>query len=361
MVRVRKIAGVGATAAVSVGVALTGASAASASPASPASAGAAAVPAQAASGPVSLVGDFVGDGRDEVLNYIAGSGPDIMGSFARAADGTVSMRTTPFQVNGTYRPVAGNFDGDAKDEVLWYGYGTAGDFLWNFTGPTTYTSRSLRIDGQFVPAAGDFDGNGVDDVFWYGPGAAADRIWHFAADGTWRSGTQSVSGTYEPIVGSFGADATDDILWYSVDPAGPDHLWDFTAGTTAHTSRALPVSRAYEPIPLDMWGDGAGGGDIFWYGPGTDPDYRWDFVPGSGIRSAADPVNGRYAPVAAGDFFADGSDDILWFSYTQAAISVWDHTVSGNTLYRTRVRLGFTEVSPPVEPQQRTTTVVATR
>lgn len=33
-------------------------------------------------------------------------------------------------VSGTYRPVTGNFDGNAGTEVLWYGTGSTSDFIW---------------------------------------------------------------------------------------------------------------------------------------------------------------------------------------------------------------------------------------
>jgi hypothetical protein len=50
-------------------------------------------------------------------------------------------------------------------------------------------------------------------------------------------------------------------------------------------------------------------------------------------------VNGWYYPVLAGDFFGDGSDDILWFGdpyFGDRLINVWDHTVSGGVVTRTR-------------------------
>jgi hypothetical protein len=64
---------------------------------------------------------------------------------------------------------------------------------------------------------------------------------------------------------------------------------------------------AVHPRPL---GDGAGGGDIFWYAPGTATDTVWDFI--DGVRFPfRDPVSGTYRPMS-GDYLGDGLDDVVW-------------------------------------------------
>jgi hypothetical protein len=85
--------------------------------------------------------------------------------------------------------------------VFWYGPGSATDRLWSGTDTRgEFIRQGVPVDGTYTPVAGDFDGDGNTDVFWYGPGSATDRLW---------SGTDTrgefirqgvpVDGTYTPI------------------------------------------------------------------------------------------------------------------------------------------------------------------
>lgn len=308
---------------------------------------ASAVPAQAGTAyPDPVAGNFTGDAREELFTYWAGTRRDSLVSFARRGT-AVTTSTTPFRVDGTYLPLAGNFDGDPYDEILWYGLGTSPDHLWNFTSATVATSTPMRINGSYRPAVGDFDGDGIDDIFWSG---AATYLWQFTADGSHTSTPQAAVGepgeSYQPVVLSFGADDTDDIFWHNDSAPSPDLQWDFVAGTTTHRDiHDLEITRYYTVFSLDAWGDGYGGGDMFlyWQGAGPDPDVLWDFLDGSRIAVRPDPVSGYYGPIVTGDFFADGGDDVFWFhAYGAGAgrsINVWDHEVTGD---RTLVRHRYT-------------------
>ena len=127
-------------------------------------------------------------------------------------------------INGTYRPVVGDFDGNGRGDVLWHGSGSTPDHLGWSTGerhlrPVLQRRRVLHAGGRGlrrrrggrralvrpggrgrrrlvlqadraygeprrgqdlisgVPLVGDFDGDGRDDILWYGPGAATDSLW----------------------------------------------------------------------------------------------------------------------------------------------------------------------------------------
>jgi hypothetical protein len=294
---------------------------------------------------VPVVGDFTADDGQEVFLYGIGTIPDALVSFGRDGSGTVTTTSTPFSVNGhSYRPVAANVDGDPQDEVIWYGLGAAADHLWNFDAAGVPTSTPLSIAGRYDPVAGDFTGDGTDDVLFYGPEAEADYLWDFDADGSHTSVPLSVSGFYLPVVGSFGGDATDDVVWY-----GPtftaDHLWDFRPSGTGPSWQDvdIDVNGQYRPFSLDIHAEGAGGSDVFWYGPGTAPDSFWDYRDGTLRRTLNDRVDGEYWPHVAADLFGDGSDDILWFTDLPdgtGPVNVWDHSTSaGGALVRARYTL----------------------
>lgn len=287
-------------------------------------------PAQAVTA-VDLVGNFAGDARDEAFLYVAGDTPDLMVSFSGSATSRPTWTTYDYTVSGTYRPIAGNFDGDAFDEILWYAPGSAQDYIWNFTSLSAYTTRPYTVNGTYTPVAGDFTGDGTDDIVWYVPGTGQDFIWDYVADGTYTSTPFTISGRYTPVAGSFGTNATDDILWYSPGSAG-DFVWDFTPGGTTYTSRALTINGTFRPIVLDKYNHGWGGEDIFWYAPGTASDFLWNFSGGT-YTSTADPVSGTYYSTIAGDFLNDTYEDILWFGDTSEVF--WNHRLSGSTVVKT--------------------------
>jgi hypothetical protein len=270
-----------------------------------------------------VVGNFVADDRDEVFSYGFGTTPDHLVQLERtgAPGSELYVGSTDFTVNGLYSPVAGDFDGDGYDEILWYAQGNRQDFMWDFTSPTTVTSRPYTANGaDYWPLAGDFTGDGTDDILWYLPGTGQDYLWDYEAGGTYTSSPRRIDGSYWALVGSFGGDATDDVFWYGQGTRA-DHLWDFSPGGTV-ASRPFRVDGTYNPTVLDVFNDGWGGDDVVWYAPGTTPDRAWDFVAGT-PRSFGTTVNGTYWTVA-GDFSGDGHDDVLWMNDT--TVNLWDYS-----------------------------------
>ena len=274
-----------------------------------------------------LAGNFIGDERDELLWYMPGTGPEYMVGLRLDSTGAHQELLGQVTVNGSYRPLVGDFDGDALDEILWYAPGVAADHLWHFTSPSTVQTQALTINGSYSrPVSGDFTSDGVDDVFWYAPGSAPDDLWDFNAGGGYTSVARPANGTYIPVAGSFGGDATDDILWYAPGTAA-DFGWDFRPGSTAYDPVGYTINATgYRPVSLDRWGDGPGSEDIFWYAPGSAPDYMWNFVGGS-YSVTSESVLGDYL-TATGDFFGDGAEDVVFETYDRT--SVWNHTAGGS-------------------------------
>ena len=42
---------------------------------------------------------------------------------------------------------------------------------------------AIDINGDYLPVAGDFDGDGRDDIAWYGPGGTPESMWWGRAGG----------------------------------------------------------------------------------------------------------------------------------------------------------------------------------
>lgn len=275
--------------------------------------------------PTEVSGNFAGDAREEVFAYVAGPAPDYMISFSNGGTscGQLTWARYPHAVNGTYYPVAGNFDSDPYDEIFWHAPGAGQDYLMSFSSFTSSTVVPLTVDGDYTPLAGDFSGDGVEDVVWYAPGTAQDYWWDINPNGSIDTVPLTVNGAdYRPVAGSFGMDATDDIHWYAPG-ASTDYFWDFVLGTHRFNGSERPVNGDYDPpFVLDIYGDGWQGEDVFWYAPGADTDYVWNYVDGT-YTSSVDLVNGVYRPTA-GDYFADGHDDILWMRLG-GLFDLWDH------------------------------------
>ncbi|MDE0802523.1 MAG: VCBS repeat-containing protein, partial [Acidimicrobiales bacterium] len=157
-------------------------------------------------------------------------------------------------INGIYRPLAGDFDGDGTDDVFWYAPGRSSDYAWFGQSGGTFVSSRRPVNGSYQPLVGDFTGDGTDDIFWYAPGGTADHLWTGTPDGTFTSNRQHVNGSYQPLVGDFTGDGTDDIFWYA--PGGTaDHLWTGTPDGT-FTSNRQHVNGSYQPLVGDFTGDG---------------------------------------------------------------------------------------------------------
>src|SRR3546814_5398204 len=66
----------------------------------------------------------------------------------------------------------------------------------------SHASTEARVNGTYAPVAGDFDGNGLDDILWYAPGPAQDVVWAHWPDRTRSDALVTINGRYEVAVRS---------------------------------------------------------------------------------------------------------------------------------------------------------------
>jgi len=109
-------------------------------------------------------------------------------------------------------PVLGDFDGDGRGDLLWYGPGAADDHLWLGRPSRNFVGVPVTVRGHYLPLGGDFDGDGRADVLWYGPGGAPDVLWLGRPGGRFTARKLTVRGDYQPLAGDFDGDRRGDVL-----------------------------------------------------------------------------------------------------------------------------------------------------
>lgn len=281
------------------------------------------------SGAITRPGQFSSSSGSEVLVYSPGSATDYIAHLSNSIPATVTF--TAFTVNGTYNPVVGDFDGNGIDDILWYAAGSGAEHLWLFNGSSGHVEVPVSpVNGSYRPTALDANGDSRDDILWYSP-SGGDALWLFGPGGTSHVDKPASAGAgYTVVAGHFGDPAAgqprDRVVFYN--PSGPDWFWTFnTSG--GYTSALLPnVNGDYQLLPGQFFEETYNG--LVFYGPGSLPEKEWAFGPGPGgdvaIENDIPPINGTYN-AKVGDFDGNGFTDIAFLSGTNA--TVWNFTFDG--------------------------------
>lgn len=298
-------------------------------------------------GPVRVVvGDFNGDRRDDLVSF---EGEHVWVLFASPTaprfEGPVDWNQHPLPPGAL--PVAGDVDGDGTDDLVYFlrgsGAGDEADDAWAlFTDRGGFNTR-VRLHDRFcvgdeIPALADVDGDRKADLITFVPGGDG-AVWVGLSAGRapvtdvrpWIGGFLGPGQI--PLVADFNGDRRADIaaVLRDTDPAARGHVrvalsreGGFAPPTTWHTHFCLGQE---VPLTGDFDGDGASdlitfvrgrpdarlgpadpAGDVYTALASPLPDGRgWDFGEGT-LRHAYFCV-GEETPLT-GDFDGDGKADI---------------------------------------------------
>jgi hypothetical protein len=143
---------------------------------------------------VPAIGDFDGDGRADIMwqgvsNQAAGHAEitDVLWLSESTPD-QLAFAVVPKSVGHTFRPFVGDFDGDGIDDIFWHrswGLTTDGpsalatdpSYVWYFDGEGAHTAEAFVLEGDFSPYVGDFDADGCHDIGWFDAIGDALHVW----------------------------------------------------------------------------------------------------------------------------------------------------------------------------------------
>ncbi|HEX8631168.1 MAG TPA: VCBS repeat-containing protein [Catenuloplanes sp.] len=188
---------------------------------------------------VPAIGDFNGDGRDDVALFTRGSDAAVWVMLSTGSELALAGRWHSHFAVGSELPAVGDFNGDGLDDIVTFTRGTRADAYVSFSNGGRFVEdnwkwhTSLAV-GDELPAVGDFNGDGRDDIITFSRTAGSAQVSlsdgrRFAHPRIWHN--NFARGTAIPGVGNFERDSGTfaDIVAFTRDPRG-DVLVAYNSG-----------------------------------------------------------------------------------------------------------------------------------
>lgn len=210
---------------------------------------------------IPLVGDYDGDGSDDAVWW---SGRDDVREAAWYSDPgrTFGIRRLDVPFNEGYQGVVGQFDGDARSDIVFYGRGGRPDWVWRGRDRTRFARTSISIGGNRFPLVADVDGSGTSDIVWYDANSPTDSIWLTRRDGTARSERIELAEFDWYSVGEYDAIAGEDLI-FTARERPRSLLLSYHDG--AFVTRTI-LGPGVDSFPHRVDLDGTATDDIAWFG-----------------------------------------------------------------------------------------------
>jgi glucose/arabinose dehydrogenase len=166
------------------------------------------------------VGDFNGDGRDDIANYFAGNGTWWVSE--SNGSGFATSRWADFTTaNGWQARLVGDFNGDGRDDIAQFHPSNGTWWVSRSTGASFVTSLWADFStasGWEARLVGDFNGDGREDIAQYHPGNGTWWVSRSTGSGfvtgLWADFT-TTSGWVSRSRGDFNGDGRDDIAQFN--------------------------------------------------------------------------------------------------------------------------------------------------
>ncbi len=178
-----------------------------------------------------LVGDFNADGRVDIVTFVMDSGADVWVSLSSGSSFAASSAWHGYFGLAGEQVRVGDFNGDGKDDIATAVMNSAGHVVVALSNGTAFTGTALWnghvLAGEiFLP--GDFNGDRKDDIVIFTKGSTNDALVQLSNGSTFGGATlwhgNIASGSKVPLVGDFNADGYDDIVVFAMDSTGDVHV-----------------------------------------------------------------------------------------------------------------------------------------
>jgi hypothetical protein len=200
------------------------------------------------------VGDVNGDGRDDIITFTCGTAGDVYVALSTGSGFGAGVKWSDSFCINDERPTVGDFDGDGRDDVVTFTGGTRGDAYVSLSNGAAFVQEGwLWHDnfavGQELAGAADVNGDGRDDVITFTRGDTAD-VYVSLSDGgrfvqnAWKWHDFFAVGTESPGLGDVNGDGRADIV-------------TFTGGTAADVFVATSTGSAFQGTTV-TWHDDFG-------------------------------------------------------------------------------------------------------
>ena len=216
---------------------------------------------------------------------------------------------------------AGDFDGDARIDVLWRNSATGENYLYPMNGTAIGAGegylRTVADTNWQIAAVGDFDGNGLADVLWRNKASGENYIYFMNGTSIVAEGyIRSVADQAWQVVGAarFAGGTSDGILWRN-QVTGENYIYLMSGLAIVSEGYVRTVADlAWQVVGLGDF-DGDGKDDILWRNTTTGENYIY---PMDGI--AIKPTEGYLRTVAdqawqvagVGKIDAGATADVVW-------------------------------------------------
>jgi len=226
--------------------------------------------------------------------------------------------------------VKGDFNGDAKSDLVWQNSATGRTVVW-LMNDITYTGEAelptVGSSNWSISGVDDFNSDGRSDVVWRNAATFATVVW--LMNGTTYVGEASLPGVSSAAwriagAGDFNGDGKADLVWQNA-TTFQTVVW-LLNGTTYIGQASLPgVSSPDWSIRGVGDFNGDGGADLVWRNSKTFQTVVW-LMNGTtyageaalpGVSSAAWQID------AIGDYNHDGNSDLVWRNSSTFRTVVW--------------------------------------
>jgi hypothetical protein len=303
-------------------------------------------------------GDFDGDGRDDIITFVRdsyiGSGrADVYVALSTGTTFGAGQRWHDTFGYGLEVPAVGDFNGDGKDDIIAFLRSTQPDPGRGDVWVALSTGSSFGGSGKWndffcindeIPAVGDFNGDGRDDIVLFvrnaKSGAGRGDVYvalstgsSFVGAGTWHD--FFCVNTEIPAVGDFNGDGKDDIAAFARETWSGDGRGDVYVALSTGSSFSGTGAKWHDffcigdeiPVVGDYNGDGRD--DIATFARGVSGDVYVALSTGSSFSGTGAIWHSGLVRVTmvpdSGDFNGDGKDDYASFLHESYRDSYYEN------------------------------------